>query len=384
MTKLAASGDDLPVEDLHTANEIKGQPLLWNKIAGQIAIERLGIETFLKSCLSDIDAIILTGAGTSSFTGLSLQGLFYRKFGKNTLVTPTTDIVTHPPDYFLPGKSVLLVSFARSGNSPESKAVVEMADRMCLKCYHLIITCDPEGALAKFETKHEKYLLVLPPESNDKGLAMTGSYSGMLLSGVLIANIFDLDRMLSQTDILCRYGSRILEEYSLPLKEIVSQDFKRAVFLGSGPFYGTAAESHLKLQELTDGMVVCKKDTFLGLRHGPKAVIHDNTMLSYIFSNNEYVNQYERDLVNAIGKDHNPVFQIGICEAPFGNMDIDLMISLADKNQIDENLLPVCFILPAQLLGLYKSMALGLDPDNPSINKTISRVVEGVTIYNLL
>jgi tagatose-6-phosphate ketose/aldose isomerase len=369
---------------LHTAGEIAGQPDLWSNIAGQVFREKLSIASFITSSLNDVDSIIFTGAGTSSYIGLSLQGLFRRKFRKNSLVIPTTDIVTYPSDYFCAETKILLISFARSGRSPESKAAVEFADRLCGKCHHLIITCDGDSILANHKTTNPRYVLVLPPEANDKGLAMTGSYSGMLLAGIMIANIFDPGQMMiSQIDTLCNYGRNILDNYTLPLKQIASKNFERGIFMGSGPSYGTAAESHLKLQELTNGIIMCKRESFLGLRHGPKAVIHSNTLLCYIFSNKQYVLQYETDLVNAITRDHNPNTKIGICENPYNNNDVDLQISLSENgSHIDEVLLTVCNILPAQILGFYKSLHLGLDPDNPSANKAISRVVEGVKIYD--
>jgi tagatose-6-phosphate ketose/aldose isomerase len=384
MNNTENSKGDLSLHDSYfTSGEINGQPDLWRKVADQILGDKSGIKSFISGISGEIDSIILTGAGTSAYVGLSLQGLFNRKFRINTVIAPTTDIVTYPEDYFSSDGAILLVSFARSGNSPESKAAVELADALCGKCYHLIITCDENGLLAKYESKNKKYLVVLPPESNDKGLAMTGSYSGMLLAGVLIANIYDLVPVISQVDLLCNYGSKILDQYTLPLKQIAGRKFERALFLGSGPFFGTATESHLKLQELTDGIVICKQESFLGLRHGPKAIIHSDTLVSYIFSNNDYVNKYEMDLVKAIAKDHKPASQIGICENPVGGMNLDLLITLSESNsRIDENLLAVCYILPSQILGFYKSLELGLNPDKPSLNNTISRVVEGVTIYN--
>ena len=198
---------------IHTAREISGQPELWKKVALGIKDHQSDITSFLDKCLSEVDNIILTGAGTSSYIGISLQGLFFRKFKKNVLAVPTTDLVTHPENYFRRDKPVLLVSFARSGNSPESVAAVKLADEFSSKCFHLIITCNPEGSLALQQVKHIKNLILLPPESDDKGLAMTGSYSGMLLAGILLAWIHELNNILSRIELLSEYGDRIIKEY---------------------------------------------------------------------------------------------------------------------------------------------------------------------------
>ena len=188
--------------------------------------------------------------------------------------------------------------------------------------------------------------------------------------------------MAKQIDILYKYGIKILEKYAPMIKEVASIDFKRVVFLGSGPLYGTATESNLKLQELTDGNIICKNHSYLGFRHGPKAVTNEETLIVFIFSNNPFVLQYERDLVLSMRKGKKPLYTIGIFEYDVNGLEFDLEIKLSESgNHLDEELLAVCDILPAQLLGLYKSLALGLNPDSPSESGAISRVVEDVTIY---
>jgi tagatose-6-phosphate ketose/aldose isomerase len=366
----------------YTANEIANQPSLWLKVYQLLCNENEYIQRFLLKALSEANKIILTGAGTSAFIGLSLQGNFNRKLGVHTAAVATTDLVSHPNDYFFSNETLLLVSFARSGNSPESSAAVSLADKLCRKCFHLIITCDAEGQLARTQSASPKFIIVLPPESNDKSLAMTGSYSGMLLAGFLIAGIREIDRFRKPVEILQQYGNRILSSYSARLKEVAALPFNRAVFLGSGPFFGTATESQLKLQELTDGNIICKNDSYLGLRHGPKAVVDENTLVVYIFSNNTYVQQYERDLVMSMNKGKKPGSTLGIFENRPEGLRFDLEILLSENGkQLEEELLTVCDVLPGQLLGFYKSIALGLKPDTPSMSGAISRVVEDVKIY---
>lgn len=367
---------------LYTANEIAGQPELWLKIYRQVSEDKERISSYLTGALPKVSKIILTGAGTSAYIGLNLHGLFNRALKVHTDAIATTDLVSHPGDYFFSHETIMLISFARSGNSPESTAVVDLADKLCKKCYHIIITCDPKGKLAIWHSGSPKLLVVLPPEANDKSLAMTGSYSGMLLCGWLLARLKDIEEVGTQIDILHNYGVMILEKYAPMIKEVASIDFKRVVFLGSGPLYGTATESNLKLQELTDGNIICKNHSYLGFRHGPKAVTDEGTLIVFIFSNNPFVLQYERDLVLSMRRGKKPLYTIGIFEYDVNGLEFDLEIKLSERGvQLDEELLAVCAILPAQLLGLYKSIALGLKPDSPSESGAISRVVEDVTIY---
>ena len=367
---------------LYTANEIAGQPELWLKIHRQMLADKERISSYLTEAIPLISKIILTGAGTSAYIGLTLHGIFNRSLMVHTDAVATTDLVSHPGNYFFSHEAIMLVSFARSGNSPESTAVVDLADKLCKKCSHVIITCDPSGQLARWQSNSPKILIVLPPEANDKSLAMTGSYSAMLLCGLLLARLKEITNIGAQIATLHRYGVKILEKYAPMIRDVASIDFKRVVFLGSGPLYGTATESNLKLQELTDGNIICKNHSYLGFRHGPKAVTDEETLIVFIFSNNAFVLQYERDLVLSMGKGKKPLYTIGIFEHEVNGLGFDLEIKLSEAgNQLDDELLAICYILPAQLLGLYKSLALGLNPDSPSESGAITRVVEDVTIY---
>jgi len=366
----------------YTAGEIWGQPGLWVKIYDQVREKKKQLSSFMDVALSDPKLkIVLTGAGTSAFIGLSLTGTLSRNLKKTILAIPTTDLVTHPADFFEPDQPVLLISFARSGNSPESVAAVHLADQICRNVYHLIITCDGKGELANYETSSLKYVFVLPDEANDKSLAMTGSYSGMLLTGLLLSRINEIEMLGPQVRLLSKYANKILDQAEA-FRELASLDFERVVFLGSGPLFGTATESHLKVQELTDGRIICKKDTFLGFRHGPKAVINQKTLVMLLFSNQSYVRKYETDLLESLSTGQKPLLIAGIIESGSPNLKIDKLFVLSEEgSNLDEEFLPVCFVIPGQLIGFYKSLQLGMNPDSPSSSGAISRVVTGVMIY---
>lgn len=383
MHALTLTEDFLSINDASlTAKEIAGQPVLWKDTEKCFFENADAIDKFLKSAYTEADNIVLTGAGTSAFIGLSLQGSFFRNTGIITSAIATTDIVSHPQDYFNHHQTSLIISFARSGNSPESCAALELADKFSKKCFHLIITCDKNGALAKCSSSNPTCLFVLPEASNDKSLAMTGSYTSMLLTGLMIAYINQKQKIKKQVSLLIKAAENILSNDAPLIQKIAEKNFRRAVFLGSGNLLGTATEAALKLQELTDGKVICKQDTYLGLRHGPKAVIDENTLVVYFFSNNDYVKQYEDDLVNAMKTGNDALFQLGVSERFEKNKSINTQVNFGvDGEDIDEDFLPVCAILPGQLLGFYKSLQLGLKPDAPSVNGAISRVVQGVHIY---
>jgi tagatose-6-phosphate ketose/aldose isomerase len=384
MTYLGYSGTELDQYGaIHTAREISQQPELWKKIYRLMESREKEILAFLNST-RDAQRIILTGAGTSAFIGMSLKGSFLNNRGVVTEAISSTDIVSHPKDYFHPDIPTLLVSFARSGNSPESAAAVAFADEICKTCYHLIITCNADGRLALHQTKNEKYVFNLPKEANDQSLAMTSSYSGMLLAGKLLSDMDHLAKAAESVEVISAYAEDTIKNFASEFRKIASLDFKRAVFLGAGPFFGTAMESELKLQELSDGRVVCKSDSYLGFRHGPKAVIDNTTLVAYIFSNNPYALKYEKDLVEAMKKGRKPFFEMGVSEQALNDVKLDFQLSFSrGGSRVQEDFLAIASVVPFQMLGFFKSIQLGLKPDAPSTSGAITRVVEGVHIYSM-
>ena len=369
---------------IYTAKEISGQPKLWHDTWELIKGQQGELQFFLDGVFSHVNLeVILTGAGSSAFVGKAMEGIFQKNTGKSVRAIATTDLVTYPEYYFHSSKPTLLVSFARSGNSPESVAVVNLSNDLFQNVYHLIITCNKEGELAKIPDGNNSYVLLLPPESNDQSLAMTGSFSSMLLAGILVSNQFkNIAYLNAQVNTLCVYGERALSDSITEIKKVARLPFERAVFLGSGCLLGIAEESQLKLQELTDGKVICKHDSFLGFRHGPKAVIDKSTLLVYLFSNNQYVEKYEQDLVASIHKGERGIGQISISEISHRKYKFSLDLEFSNQlGLLEEELLGICSVLPGQLLGFFKSLELGIRPDSPSVSNTITRTVEGVVIY---
>ncbi|PRX40005.1 SIS domain-containing protein [Salegentibacter salegens] len=366
----------------HTKQEIEGQPELWESVYDLIQIQEEQITTFLDPILNKKDLeIILTGAGSSAFVGEAAQGLVQKNSQRTTRAIATTDLVTHPELFFPKDRHpVLLISFARSGNSPESVETVSLADSFCSQIYHLVITCNKDGELYKYTRANTKTALaiLLPEKANDKSLAMTGSFTSMLLTILLVSDLKDIESNKLELQRIVKQGNLLLEN-AKAFKEISAKYFERVVFLGSGPMLGIARECHLKLQELTDGQIICKHDSFLGFRHGPRAVTNEKTLLVYLFSPSDHVYKYELDLATSISKDPRTIecVSIGRSKEKALNSCLNIDLNLSPNQEL--NIVPATLI--GQILGYYKSLQLGLNPDNPSISGAISRVVQGVEIY---
>lgn len=383
---------DFDVEDLkakgafHTAKEISCQPDLWGKTYLKLRNEKEQVLKFIEKVFENKDLdIILTGAGTSAFIGEILSGPFQKNWHIPCRAVGTTEILTHPENYFFRSRPTLLISFARSGDSPESVATVDLAKDHCDKLYLLNITCNKHGKLANMGGDENSFVLLLPEETNDQSLAMTSSFSSMLLTGLLIMNIRNIENLSPLINKIRNLGHALLTKHLSCLKKVADMDFDRMVFLGSGPLMGVAHESHLKVQELSDGKVICKFDSFLGFRHGPKAVIDETTVVVYLFSNNAYARPYELDLAASVCQtgagERTLAIENGYDEK---GLRFDFVIHFPEKlDDIPEEFLAVFYVLPAQIIGFCKSLNLGLSPDSPSRRGAITRVVQGVNIYHV-
>jgi len=368
-------------QDLFTYKEIKQQPCVWRK-AYDIILNRKGeIKSFVDKYLSEGFEIVMTGAGTSAYIGDALETALFDTRFRGARSIATTDILTAPELYFDKSSKILLISFARSGNSPESIGAVKAAESAAGSIAHIFITCNAKGELAGM--KGDNILCVLlPPETNDMSLAMTSSYSTMLLSCSMIAHIDNIESQKKYIDTLAQSVAYAMEKYESKIEELTHRDFKRAIFLGSGPLQGVAEECRLKLQELTDGAVMCAFDSFLGFRHGPKALVNPDSLMVYLMSPLDKINRYELDLIKQVQANNKVKASVIVClKAP--DVPSDLCVELGFGDEI-----PVCYgcvgyVFVGQMLGMFKSVNSGLCPDTPSVSGNISRVVEGVKLYNI-
>ncbi len=369
-----------------TASEINQQPDTFLKTFRQIEREKDSLKEFISSVTEKEDfRIILTGAGTSEFVGNTLELILNNKYGGNVRSIATTDIVTSYKYYIEKNIPTLIVSFARSGNSPESVGTVELSTRVNPNIKHLYITSNSEGALAKDALNNKNaYALVLTEETHDKSFAMTSSFTNMCLACLLAFNLDYLEYSVDMASKIIRPLKQLLDMEYTQIKKIVEDfDFERIVYLGANAFKGVAQESALKMLELTAGNVVTMFDTPLGFRHGPKSIINPKTLIVVYLSDDDYARKYELDLINEMSsqREGNKIF----CVSSHRSLEIEKLVdyyySFDNETKLDYIFLAVEYVHVAQTLALFKSLALGLTPDNPFPSGTVNRVVKGVNIY---
>jgi tagatose-6-phosphate ketose/aldose isomerase len=365
-----------------TAREIAQQPDVWREAGRVVAARRDEIGAFLRPLMDRPDLrIMLTGAGTSAFAGEILAPALSRRTGRRVDAVATTDVVSNPKEYFVDGGPTLLVSFARSGNSPESVAATELADRLLPECHHLVLTCDRDGQLYERHAGSDgSFVLLMPEAANDQGFAMTSSFTSMTLAAWLIlGDGAGADELAGR---LAPAAEKLLDAREEDLRGLASSGYKRVVFLGSGPLRGLAHESSLKLLELTAGEIVTYFESPLGFRHGPKSILDDRTLAVLYVSGDPYTRNYDLDLLEELKRTmpSESVIAVSGTEAGAGDPGFWLVEGV---DGLDDAVLALPFVVVAQLLGLFFSLELGYTPDNPFPNQEVNRVVQGVSIHPL-
>lgn len=363
-----------------TAREIEQQPRLLAQTHALVAELHDRLQAFAAPLTGNPAArVILTGAGSSAYIGLCVAPLLDRHLAARVDAVPTTDIVCAPHLYLDPDQPLLLVSFGRSGNSPESLAAVELAESLVREVRHLVVLCNADGKLGKVPVA-EAMTLLLPPETHDTAFAMTSSFSCMMyavVAALLPAGALD-DRISPITDAT----ARVLDDALPVLGELASAGHERVVYLGSGVLRGLARESALKLGELSNGAVATCFDSPLGFRHGPKTFIHERTLVVVFVSNNPLTRRYDLDLVDELRRDGCAARIVEVSTQPRASAGADAIAVRGMDAAADLDLLWP-YVAVAQVYALLASRALGVTPDNPNPAGTVNRVVQGVRLYPL-
>jgi len=373
----------------YTPHEILHQPATWQTTYRICAERRPDLLRFLRGAQLGAEyllrpTVFLVGAGTSDYVGRALAPLLRRLWGCEAWAVPSTDLLTNFEDFVFPDRPYLWISFSRSGESSEGLAVLEAAIERYPNVAHVLVTCNQTGPMAAVceKTPDRAFVLVLDDTANDRGLAMTSSYTNMVVAGHCLAHAFSPDDYDPQFSLLRQAGERFLERAQEVAAAIAQEDFAKACFVGSGVLRAVAQESALKLLELTAGKIFTMSESSLGLRHGPMSALDGNTLFVSFISRDRQRRNYELDLLEEVHRKQLGKLRVVVTPDSTDRLGpiADHVLSLHAPDLGDEYRAPVDVML-AQLLGLFSSLRLGLKPDSPSPNGVISRVVSQVNIY---
>jgi tagatose-6-phosphate ketose/aldose isomerase len=373
----------------HTPAEIHQQPESWKTTFQRCRDLRQEIAAALRAAGigrgSSPPLVYLVGAGTSDYVGQALAPLLRRRWGDEIWPVPSTTLLSDFEEFHRPGKDYLWLSFSRSGRSPEGVALLEQALRLHRNIRHLVITCDQRGEMAELCARHadRAMAIVLDETANDRGLAMTSSFTNMLVAGQCVANTETLEEFGNVVSQMAAAGVAFLPAAAEVAASVTALGCCRVIFVGSGALHAVAKESVLKLVELSAGRVVAMAETPLGLRHGPLSSLDHQTLFVLFLSSDRRRRGYEVDLLDEISRKRLGRIRIAVTAD-----GIEELTSLADYTLslncagLEDEYRPVVDVMLGQLLGLFASLRSGLKPDHPSPNGAISRIVPPIKLYS--
>ena len=385
---------DLPVHEqkargfFFTAREIAQQPDTWKMTLDKFKEHQARICNFLEAVglrkeLEQRPVVILVGAGTSDYIGQALELLLRQKWGCEVSACASTELLPNLEDYVVPGRRYLWISFSRSGDSPEAVAVVERAIELHPGIAHLVVTCNAEARLiAVCKEAARSCVVVLDDAVNDRSLAMTSSFTNMVLIGQCLAHAWSIEEYSAIVERLVRSGRDFLPRAEKEAERIASLGFSRLCVVGTGSLAGVAKESALKVLEMTAGRMKTMSETVLGLRHGPMAALDAETLFLCFVSGDGRRGKYARDLLREVEEKGVTAERIAVGPASAREEIAPYCESyLAVEDDIADAYRPVLDVIFGQMLGMYCSVARDLKPDSPSPGGVINRVVQKFGIY---
>ena len=372
----------------HTPHEIARQPGTWITTFDRLQARNAELSRFLSEAgvngaAGQRPTVFLIGAGTSDYIGQSLHHLLRTKWQCEVIPVASTSLLPDFNEYVLPEKRYLWVSFSRSGDSPEGVAVLERALAEYPEIGHILVTCNVGGRMSKAVQRQANCLsIVLDDATNDRGLAMTSSFTNMVLAGQILAHTWSIGEYESILRALVGAAEAFLPKAAALASQLAQSGYKRACFVGSSVLAGAALECALKLLELTAGKFQTMTQPTLALRHGPMAALDRDTLFISLISSQVQRRQYEIDLLREVGSKDLAGARVAVATDPeLLRADADFVLTPGTKEAIPDLYRPVLDVIFGQLLGLFASIHYGLKPDIPSPNGAISRVVQNVDIY---
>lgn len=364
----------------HTLREICQQPTTWRQTAARMRPQA----SAMQACTREIRSLLLTGSGSSEYAGDCVRATLQKELQAAAQTLGGGAILTHGSAGLPPGRPGLMVSLARSGDSPESVGALSYILKAEPAIRHLVLTCNAAGRLATaFSGDSRVTVITLDNATNDQSLVMTSSFTNL----VLAARFLGLARDPQGYEKICERAAdiaqKIIAQHFQVLAQTANAPFQRMVVLGSGPNFGAARETALKMLEMTAGRVATLCETYLGLRHGPMSYIHPNCLVVAFLSSDPTLRAYEFDLLQEINRKGLGLLKVIVGEniPPTLLREEDIALECAGLEQLGDENAPILHVLIGQLLGFFRCLREELQPDSPSQTGVISRVVQSFTLH---
>lgn len=338
----------------------------------------------LKRCLQNVQAVVFTGSGSSEYVGDCVRSAIQRNLNVTCQAIGSGMLLTHGSVALPPLRPLLMVSLARSGDSPESVGALQLLMNREPEVRHLVVTCNSKGKLAtRYREDARVTVVALDDRTNDRSLVMTSSFTNMGLAALALGFLGDSEAYGALCGRLSSISEHVISAGFDSLAAAGRRDFRRAVFLASGSGFGAAREAALKMLEMTAGRVGTLCETYLGLRHGPMSYVDGNSQIVCFLSSEPKVRVYETDLLRELDRKKLGLLKLVVGENVPSDVlrENDVTIECPGLGQIGDDNACLVHVVVGQLLAFFRCLHEGLRPDSPSESGVINRVVESFRLH---
>lgn len=334
-------------------HEIHSQPETWKLIIKRFKEKEQNLKVFLK----DKDTFIFSGCGSGHNASVHFRNIgdFFLK--KACYAYQASEINFYAKEIYSKGnnKDTVTFLFSRSGNTTEVIGALEQIRKNNLSSI-FGITCYEDSLL--YKNSDLTFSLI---DANEKAVATTRSLTSMNLLSILVCNSLSTDNNLTESIAkLPDFGEKVIKNFEELSKRIgETEKINKFFILSNTPNFGIARESKLKLLEMTLSWADCFNT--LDFRHGPKAVVDENSLVVIFLSDSAF--DYELSIAEEMK-------ELGGNLLIFGDKVPKKFYSLTNNivdlgENISEWVRGILFLPVIQLLSYYKAIKKGLDPDNP-------------------
>jgi tagatose-6-phosphate ketose/aldose isomerase len=205
---------------------------------------------------------------------------------------------------------------------------------------------------------------------------MTGSFSNLLLAGMAVACGAFLTEKLPGIIAKVNEAFPVLERIA---QRLAPPSPSRLMVLTSVALAPLAMEASLKALEMTAGRTVAISETFLGVRHGPMSFLRRDSLVLCVLSSDPERRRFEEDVLGELRqKQLGHVIVVG---STTFNSELGHDFIPAMAPDLPDDLRGPFEIVFPQLLAYHLSLASQLDPDNPSPDGVITRVVQRFQLH---
>ena len=340
--------DDKPGQ--FTREEIASQADAWAQLIPIVTEKGDKIQQLFEG----IEEVLLTGCGSGLNAAMSGVPILQTQTGISSREVPAAEIYLFPKSVLVPNRRTLAILLSRSGETTEVVHALDYLQEQGIRV--LGITCSGESPLAS----RSDLALVLSPVV-ERAVVTTRSVTGMILTLQLIAAIVSDDvTYLSELESLpavCEPQMDAFHDLGKSIGE--NKDLMKYAFVGSGPFFGQAHESQLKVKE----MVLLPVDAYptLDFRHGPQSNVDPQMLITVFLSDSAQVEEskFVRDMKSLGG------IIWAICDRADDQIRENADYLLEINSGLRELARGVLYMPAVQYMAYYRSLSRGLNPDEP-------------------